>query len=356
MGVAAESDWSAPLERHRSRREQAVPTITVLVGPQRSPEWLWRRWQRPAPALVVTAARGTEVLEQWLGRGAAREEIQRALLDVVAAVIGIPRSDLGGVLAGRSPAQLETLALRAAAHADVDVDWMRHALALPCSNGLVGAEIPASLGKLLALAGQLPPLLVRPTGATPALRDVVDTLYRISEEAPRAEVALALDEQALRLLRSGAPPRVIASLMEGLVMLRPRESLGESRAAGAHAIEYDAAQFARSQAELSLFERLERRPHTRGLFRLNRVVTGGEPARAMEIDLLCEPLALAVEVDGYHHFRDAEAYRRDRRKDVRLQELGYLVVRVLASDIEAAPEHVLETIDRAVESRRRRSP
>src|SRR5690606_41158040 len=127
-----------------------------------------------------------------------------------------------------------------------DAGWARHSLALPSPAELAGDEGPVSLGCLLALAGRPPPLLVRPAGATPALLDVVDTLYRISEEAPRAEVALALDEQALRLLRSGAPPRVIASLMEGLVMLRHRESPRESRAAGAHAIEYDAAQFARS--------------------------------------------------------------------------------------------------------------
>ena len=42
---------------------------------------------------------------------------------------------------------------------------------------------------------------------------------------------------------------------------------------------------------------------------------------------------LAVEIDGYYHFQDADAYRRDRRKDLELQKRGFLVVRVLAEDV-----------------------
>ena len=53
----------------------------------------------------------------------------------------------------------------------------------------------------------------------------------------------------------------------------------------------------------------------------------------MEVDLAALELALAVEIDGYYHFRDADAYRRDRRKDFELQKRGFLVVRVLADDV-----------------------
>jgi very-short-patch-repair endonuclease len=49
------------------------------------------------------------------------------------------------------------------------------------------------------------------------------------------------------------------------------------------------------------------------------------------------------------------AYRRDRRKDVQLQELGYRVVRVLASDVHEEVEHVLEIVDGAVERLRSKS-
>ena len=36
----------------------------------------------------------------------------------------------------------------------------------------------------------------------------------------------------------------------------------------------------------------------------------------MEVDLLCDAERVAVELDGGQHLGDAEAYRRDRRKDV----------------------------------------
>jgi very-short-patch-repair endonuclease len=56
-------------------------------------------------------------------------------------------------------------------------------------------------------------------------------------------------------------------------------------------------------------------------------------------------------VDGYHHFRGPEDYRRDRRKDVRLQQLGYVVVRVLANDVVEEVDYVLQTIDAAMDRR-----
>src|SRR5690606_24284588 len=37
---------------------------------------------------------------------------------------------------------------------------------------------------------------------------------------------------------------------------------------------------------------------------------------------------LVIEVDGYAHHGDREAFERDRRRDARLVELGYIVIRV----------------------------
>jgi very-short-patch-repair endonuclease len=107
----------------------------------------------------------------------------------------------------------------------------------------------------------------------------------------------------------------------------------------------DAVDRARSAAERFLFERLESLPETAGLFRLNaRPGFRSGSVHALEVDLLAESLRLAVEVDGYYHFRDADAYRRDRRKDLELQRRGYLVVRVLADDVVRRLEEILETI------------
>ena len=68
--------------------------------------------------------------------------------------------------------------------------------------------------------------------------------------------------------------------------------------------------------------------------------------------LTWSPLALnlVVEIDGYYHFQDPSSYRRDRRKDVELQQHGYLVVRVLAEDVVCRLDEVLDTILTAVVS------
>ena len=52
----------------------------------------------------------------------------------------------------------------------------------------------------------------------------------------------------------------------------------------------------------------------------------------MEVDFLAADLRFAIELVGAQHLADADAYRRDRRKDTLLQQHGYLVLRFLAED------------------------
>ena len=73
----------------------------------------------------------------------------------------------------------------------------------------------------------------------------------------------------------------------------------------------------------------------------------------MEVDLLCADARVAVELDGAQHLSDAEAYRRDRRKDLLLQENGYFVLRFLAEDVGTHLDEVLDTILRTLASRQR---
>ena len=72
----------------------------------------------------------------------------------------------------------------------------------------------------------------------------------------------------------------------------------------------------------------------------------------MEVDLLCAEARLVVEVDGGQHLENLDAYRRDRRKDVLLQERGYFVLRFLAEDVGAKLDTVLDTILRVLAHRR----
>jgi very-short-patch-repair endonuclease len=64
---------------------------------------------------------------------------------------------------------------------------------------------------------------------------------------------------------------------------------------------------------------------------------------------------VAIELDGAQHLNDAEAYRRDRRKDALLQANGFFVLRFLAEDVGKHLGDVLDAILRALAGRQRAS-
>ena len=112
---------------------------------------------------------------------------------------------------------------------------------------------------------------------------------------------------------------------------------------------------ARSASEAFLFRRLESWAETAGRFRLNvELPIPFDGSGRMEVDFLCVGARLAVELDGAQHLSDAEAYRRDRRKDALLQENGYLVMRFLAEDLAQRLDEVLDAILRTLTHRERR--
>jgi len=109
---------------------------------------------------------------------------------------------------------------------------------------------------------------------------------------------------------------------------------------------------ARSATEAFLFRRLETLPETAGCFRLNaELPIAFDGWGKMEVDLLATRNRVAIELDGGQHFADADAYRRDRRKDILLQENGYLVLRFLAEDVGKQLDAVLDAILRALTNR-----
>ena len=74
----------------------------------------------------------------------------------------------------------------------------------------------------------------------------------------------------------------------------------------------------------------------------------------MEVDLLvCRSARWPIELDGGQHLADADAYRRDRRKDRLLQENGYFVLRFLAEDVGKCLDTVLDGILRGLAHRQR---
>lgn len=115
----------------------------------------------------------------------------------------------------------------------------------------------------------------------------------------------------------------------------------------------EGADRARSASEAFLYRRLETLPETAGRFRLNAdLPIAFDGWGRMEVDFLCAELRIAIELDGGQHLDDAEAYRRDRRKDLLLQENGCLVLRFLAEDVGKRLDAVMDAILRAMAHRR----
>ena len=105
---------------------------------------------------------------------------------------------------------------------------------------------------------------------------------------------------------------------------------------------------ARSATEAFLYRRLETLAETTGRFRLNaELPIPFDGSGHLEVDLLCADARLAIELDGSQHLDGEDAYRRDRRKDLLLQEHGYFVLRFLAADVGIRLDIVLDTILRA---------
>jgi len=137
-----------------------------------------------------------------------------------------------------------------------------------------------------------------------------------------------------RLVRDGVDS-TLANLFVDAAVMPPPNAEGANRA--------------RSASEAFLYRRLETLAATNGKFRLNtELPIPFDGWGRMEVDLLCAPSRIAIELDGGQHLGDADAYRRDRRKDALLQENGYLILRFLAEDVGKHLDRVLDAILRAL--------
>jgi very-short-patch-repair endonuclease len=123
-------------------------------------------------------------------------------------------------------------------------------------------------------------------------------------------------------------------------------------AAGSPAPEAEGAARARSASEAFLYRRFETLAETKGRFRLNAELPIPFDHRGvMEVDFLCVESGVVIELDGSQHLADAEAYRRDRRKDALLQRHGYFVLRFLAEDAGRQLDAILDTVLAALQQR-----
>jgi very-short-patch-repair endonuclease len=165
-----------------------------------------------------------------------------------------------------------------------------------------------------------------------------------------SEVPLPVDPQwksqyavsVRRLVRDGVDPP-LANLFVHVAKTPDPNAEGSERA--------------RSATEAFLYRRLETLPETASRFRLNaELPIPFDGWGRMEVDLLCADALIAIELDGGQHLDSADSYRRDRRKDVLLQENGYHVLRFLCEDVGKRLDEVLDAITRALSHRRTQQP
>lgn len=201
---------------------------------------------------------------------------------------------------------------------------------------LAGGARARALWDAWVAATQVPATLLGP--ADP-LDDVVRHAIALATREPAHAVAVHANPHVLARWRVSASDRMRAIVDEGLLHIDERP---------AAPVRLDA----RSAAEAMFFEALEATPATAGRFELNGRLAIRFGPDAAEVDLLSRGDQIAIEVDGYHHFSDAERYRRDRRKDLLLQSHGFLVIRLLAEDVMRDPITCVNMVCQALAARR----
>ena len=333
------TDPSAWLDRHQASRDSGLPAVSVLAGPVGLATRSARRWAEWRGRAVVPAdGRAAGALaDAWIGALAGG----RDLAGDARACLGL---DDAPRLARMAPFE-RALLVDSAGDGGGDVAIAARWVLERRADGVGLADRIGPDRAVVALAGLVP------AGAGPVFlaRDFASPLPRLALLQPRLTAILAVDPAGLATYLGLAPEsREKALIRSGVVAIAEAGAIPAAPGAGAGPDDG-----ARSEAERFLADCLARDPATAGLFELNaRLDIPFGPGRMMEVDLASRALRVAVEVDGYHHFRDEDGYRRDRRKDYLLQDRGYLVVRVLAEDVVRRLEDVLALIRSAVASRR----
>lgn len=333
------------LERIEQRRAAGAPTVVCFSG---DVERAWEAWD------AFERASNRRALRVGFGGGLSFQLVEscreRWLEDAAAFVEGRSSrapSDVAATLRFGSPRDVERM-LETALGAEPDaVARVVRAVLLGHSSPFAGLDPDDALEVIGAFVREVPsPFVEVPL-------DGLRSVARLAEAHPWLRLAVALPFAASRLDQLPSR-RYVSILREGLVVIDEAptrapppipELVQDLRRELATANDDDEA---RSAAERCLFEILEACEETRGAFELNGTIEAWFGPRRAEIDLLARALRVAVEVDGYYHFRDAGAYRRDRRKDALLQREGFLVVRVLATDVAERTDEVMDAVLTAV--------
>jgi very-short-patch-repair endonuclease len=170
---------------------------------------------------------------------------------------------------------------------------------------------------------------------------------------PSMPIAISCSPDELLGWRTGRADRLATMIDEGLVEIPDDEvervepaRTGEPSGSRLRLVD------ARSAAEAALFEALEATPATAGRFELHGELAERAGPSRLAVDLLARRERIAIAIDGVHHLGDPDAYRRDRRDELRLQLAGFVVVRVLAQDVMQDARAAIAVVCEALAHRR----
>ena len=392
------------LERHQRRRKQGIPTLSVLTGPPGGTMSLWRNWldSRHQALCVSRDVSEAKVIREWTAVLTRSRNLEADAADFLGTAAGLPPGELLSRLEGKTahergvllhelfpslPSGDVSAACRCLLQPQVvhnsrePLDAVFEACERDSIRALAAlhALVPAGTAPALLLSGSGPKWLAhaarvatRLCDAVPSLvvalqveRPALDTYLRAAESQARALVREGLlelqapsPEQVNRKLEalgvsatgalSGSLARLVAEGVPDEVLSHYAQAAREQETATRGP---EAADRARSSAERFLRQLLDSLPDTQGLFENNERAGFRINNRPVEVDFLSRQLRVAIEIDGYYHFQDATAYRRDRRKDLALQQHGYLVLRFLANDVVARLEQIRDTIREVISQR-----
>lgn len=373
------------LDRHAQRRRQHIPTLSVVVGAGDAPARFVRHWARLSELNLceTCSVQLPELASQWFARLVAARSLPAAACAWLSDRTGRRTAHAWRSLRSRSPHEREMFLDRflGAAGDSPAESVCRAVIEHDCEQGSTTAGLwerllVACRNDVAALFSGAATIVGR--GGAPALfvnlpaeagLDAFDAACRsltaLTSLSPRLIALVSVCSELVQQYLAQAPEsHAVALVREGMVSAAWDDEASEASADQGESPRPERVDErrvnaqddpARSRAERYLFERLQSHPETAGLFELNGLVEApGAWSGKLEVDLVARGVQVAVEIDGYFHFNDLEAYRRDRRKDVLLQQAEYFVVRCLADDVVSGLEQIVETITAAVRRHRAR--
>jgi very-short-patch-repair endonuclease len=333
------------LSRHQHERDCGGTVLSVVAARPRiaAPEIAGWAISRSIPVALIDPAS----FEEALGGVVRSLSMARLLQNSRRLVAEAAKRDVDALdasLAARSTRErAEWLEDLATARPEVRLAaWALTTFAEGRPLELPAAPLPAAeaVAALLPLAGPVALLIGVDDPAADHLLDCIRLGASLAARFPRLPVCIAADGPTIAQVLANAPSSAAVTMArEGLIQLAGGEpSSGEVRQG-------------RSKAERRLHAALERDPRTRGRFQICASLPIQFSGRPAEVDLHDRDLALAVEIDGWHHFQNQDRYRRDRRKEVLLQKAGIFVVRFLEEDVWDRLEYLVEEVVDAVKFR-----